>query len=675
MNRDSIATAMANFYGQIDFYCNNMSFEGQDFLRLLISKVGEIRFAPVALKSALQGMLLCIRFHSDRLVETNVMCMNLVSSFENLYNEVSNISENVPLKTFSLTKSKKEYRVWQIAEKLSYAHETVSEETKQLMGGYLLLVLAEVKVNRSIPNILHKLTATGNEILSHEESRAMAKLLLKSRITFSNDTDNKSYEEALSFNQLLVFIHRQKIDFADAKVRQGAMDYKTLPINTFLGIANNLREKCQAGNKLALKVILASFFGIPFKYINQVPLLKASVDDWRLVLDLDDGCIKFDLSTVAPDGAITFCTEYREANQILVKPLPIFAQESLKIHWLSAKKSATNIGDLLGAENDTELYTFETIAKFINSFSRVAVQYANVDPFDAGLIACDFRGFPSSKVYYRQTSRQDIWVNAQKVFDAIGWGDAVPVIQGLSFGSQAVLTDETVRSMFATLAKTVYEAKPSNNSKVVKVMAYHEAFTIYCATLAVFCLALRESAQIKIYANEVARMQKFLLVNDKAVHGVASLQPVTINDVLSQQFRLYKIHCATLRKRLGKMGGASPKFIAALHAISSDERALLFITEQYPQGIPTSLLTKHWGVNIVGNFGRHYWESTFSSMGVNSRESATHLRHQTSENLNWSATSDLVLNLLIERINDAQVAKLKALDIQALNGLSGRSQK
>lgn len=672
MNNISIAKAVANYYGQTDFYLNHMSLDGQDFLRLLISKIGEARFAPVSLKSSVEGMLICVHALLNNLKMPSEECMSLVLLFESSYSEICNTANNELLKTFSVSRTENKFKIWQISEKIAHSYLTIAADNKEIFGSYLLLLLTDLKVSKSIPNIIQKLINSGSEILSYQESRAIAKLLLKAKLQLSKHADNESYENSLDFNQLLTFIHRQKIYFADTKTRQGALDYKTLPIDSFLSMAANLRVKCEEGNPQALKVVLACFTGIPYKYLEQVPFLNSCYEEWKLIIDLENCLVKFDLDIISPDAAVGHGEEYLSSNKVLVKPLPVFVQHSLNVHFLNTIGPVKRIGDLLNDENEPELYPYEIIAKFINSFSRVAVQHSKVDTFDAGLIACDFRGFPSSKTYYRQTTRQQIWESSEKVFQSIDWGNAVPIVDGLAFGSQAVLTDEAVSKLFSRLINIITKNRPSNNCSIKRLLAFHQVFTVYSASLAVFCLVLRETNLVKIYADEVLSGQKYVLVNDKNVHGFASMQPVSINQILNEQFSLYAIHCAAMLHRFEKMDGVNLKFIAALRAIVSGKHVPLFVTEEYPQGVPTSILSHYWGENIVENFGRHYWETIFTKLGVNSRFSSAHLRHQTSSNLNWSATSDLVLDVLIEYLSKVQECKLIELNITAVYGLSRR---
>lgn len=676
MSQTSIARVVATFFGQTDFIYNQISLDGKDGLRLLSSKLGEVNFAPISIKVAIEGMLICTERFVNELSDPNETCKKMINQITLLNEEIHKVPNIECLNISSLTKTESKFRKWHVFQIIAYSSTTISPLTLEITGAYLLMLLGDFKVSQSVPKIIHKLINSGPEILTEKETKAIARLHLIAKLNLSTYKTAESYEGSLDFSKLLPFIYKQKVYFADAKSRQGALDFKTLAINDFLEIASQLRTSSESGNVYALKVVIASFIGIPFKYINQVPLQFANDADWDLVVDIENGVIKFDLELVAPHGVATYGDEYVQANKILVKPLPSFVHRCLQAHISKKTNTANSIGELLNDENnhDKGSLEYDISAKFINSLSRIAVQQSQVDPFHACLIACDFRIIPNSKTYYRQTSRQEIWESSAQFFQSIGWGDPVVLIDGLNFGSQAVLTDDCISRLFENLAFRVNELRPSNNCQnIERLIEFHNTYTELSATMAIFCLALRETILIPIYANEVLADQTYLLINDKNVHGSASLQPVTINPILSEQFKLYRIHCKSLLKRLSSIDKCvNSNLTPALTAISDQANTPLFISSTHPNGISTSFLSKGWPEKLVPNFGRHYWETCFPKLGITGRESSAHLRHQTSANLNWSATSDLLLDVLIDRVGSAQAKQMQTLKISAVHGLSKR---
>ena len=666
-----ISQVEANFYSQVDYFNKQMSLQRQDFLRLLVYKLGQLQFAPISIYSAINGLFVSTSAYGSRIENKSAELINFLDEIKFCRDEVVLISDKQPIAAFSLGKKKSLFLKWQVLEVVENTKIGLNSKAIELVGAYVLLILSGCKVNRSAPDILFKLLHSDMEFLNESESRALAKIEFTAHQKFSEL--NRNEKTKLSFNEILPHLYLWKINYADAKTRQCALDYKTYHVNKFIDIAHNLREKCESGDTHALKCIIACFLGIPFKYIDQVLLIGASNTKWKLAIDVDAGVILFDLDVVAPFGVKVSESHYRIANKILVKPLPEFVwNELLKFKQQSQGLSST-LGELLGVGNCYDHPVDFSEARLINSIARVAIHHLEVDVFEAGLIANDFRLFPSSKLYYHQTSRQKIWDVSQRIFATIGWGNASPFVEGLDFGSCGVMKDQGISDLFDVLGRRIENNRPSNRSSLQSLIEFHNAIAHYTATLAVFCLSLRDENPIKVFADDAIGGKNYLLINDKNVHGDASTQPVTITNVLKIQLELYRIHCGVFARRIRKNAfTVNSKFLKRLDDIFLGEHVPLFVTDYAPTGLSSHQLSEAWPIDLIENFGRHFWETKFLELGIASRESSAHLRHQNACNLNWSGASDLVLDTLIRRINFAQDILLKSLNINAIYGLARR---
>lgn len=666
-----ISQVEANFYSQVDFYNTQMSAGRQDFFRLLVSIFGQLQFAPISIYSATTGLFEATSVFGKQIEHKSAALVNILDEIRFFRDEVVFISKKQRINAFSLGKKKSNYLKWQILEVVANTKVGLNYKAVELVGAYALLILSGYKVSRSIPDVLYKLLHSDKEFLNEAESRVLAKIEFSAHQRLSELSHSEETE--LSFDQLLPFLYLWKINYADVKTRQGALDYKTYHVNQFIGIAQRLRAECESGDAYAFKCIVACFLGIPIKYIDQVPLISASNLKWKLAIDVDAGIVLFDLEVVAPFGAKISDSHYINANKILVKPLPEFVWKWLLNIKKQSQDSCATLGDLLGGENNSKYQNNFSEVRFINSFSRVAIHHSKVDVFEAGLIANDFRLFPSSKLYYHQTSRQKIWDVSQRIFDSIGWGKATPFVEGLAFGSCGVIKDQAVADLFEALASHVENPRPSNRSSLKSLIEFHNAITYYVATLSVFCLSLRDENPIKVFADDAINGKNYLLINDKRVHGDASTQPVTITNILKAQLEFYRIHCGVFAQRIRRnMFTVDIKFLKRLEDIFTAEHVPLFVTDYAPNGLSSHQLSKAWSIDLIENFGRHYWETKFSELGITCRESSAHLRHQTAGNLNWSGASDFVLDTFIKRISYAQDMLLKSLRISAIHGLARR---
>lgn len=662
------------YYGQVDYLQQHLSAPARADIDKTIELLGDVKFLPIPLKVAIEGITVSIDALRKKINNPNQIFDGCLHRFVSLHIELSEQYQKNNFKNFMILEVKPSERIWQLFVRIGNAANNYSDELKEFLGAYFLLRLdGNQTVRKDLPAILFKFSNGGRDALRDSEWMALEILLVKVRRDFSENVSSPIFDQEQSFEELVAQKLRNKLEYADDKAKQGALDYKTLSIPVFCSMAAKLRSECEVGNNSSAKILLASFIGIPFKHIDKLPLLRPESEDWGIVFDPVEGVIKFDLDLVLPNGAKGNGNAYIRSSTILVKPLPEFLRVYLNAKLSRSIEYPRNIGELLGNGIDSE-YSYEKVAKFINSVARVAIQFCDTDPYLAGLIANDFRILPKSKGYYKQTTRKDLWNASAQFFQQIGWGDPAPQANGLNFGSQAVISDDAIRSLFERLAIDI-QNKPSNNANISRVLSFHNKFTTYVGCLSVFSLVLRGSKKLPIYVDAVSQGQSYILVNDKNVHGKASLQPVTINRVLRDQFSLYILHCQSLFKRLKTLKNIDRNFIKALLGIISNEHVPLLVTTEQPFGISTASLIKNLGENLVGNFGRHYWETNFSQHGITSRESAAHLRHQSASNFNWDHGSDLILSDLNERIGKAQVDKLISLDIRAVAGLSGRFMK
>lgn len=672
MRYDSIDAPLRTFYGQVDYLQSNLPEDVKGDFDKVLAFLKNVKFSPITMALAFSGIAICVNTFFRSIQKPSDECTGLHNRFIRLDLEVTEKSIKANFKTLAAVVVPSSQRIWHLLEKVGKTEENYFHDLKKLLGAYIALSFINAPgIRKTLPAIFYKFSHRGWEGLNISEKKALGTLYFKAQVAFTEGSRNVDDEEPESFELYLQRQFRRKINYADPKARQGAMDFKTLPIPKFRMMAEQLRKSCEAGNDLAAKILVAALLGIPFKHIDKLPLIDSGKDNWVLALSCNEGVVKFDLDTIVPGGLQGFGEDYVRGSKILVKPLPVFLRDYLQKRYQNSQNTPVNLGELLNQSQATD-YTYEVIAKFLNSVARVAINCGEIDPFLADLIANDFRVLPSSKGYYRQTTRESLWHASTQFFNKVGWGNPVPFVHGLNFGSQAVLTDDAVKSMFADLADAIQKARPSNNATLERLFAFHEQYTVYVGVLSIFVMSMRASKRLDIFTDEVASGQRYILINDKNVHANGSLQPVAINKILQQQFHLYKIHCISLLKRLKSRKCPQRNFIKALEKIAQNEHTPLLVTTLEPSGISTSFLTKYIGGNIEANFGRHYWETTFQECGVTSRESAAHLRHQSAFSFNWDGKSDFVLSELIERLDNAQCQKLNELGIAALVGLASR---
>lgn len=476
---------------------------------------------------------------------------------------------------------------------------------------------------------------------------------------------SESFEEKVSFH------FQNKIHYADTKTRQSVYDRKTYSPGEFESLCLQLKSMTADTelSKAASITLIAMMTNLPIGYIQDIPILEHTTDEWVLALSITEWAIYFDLSIIAPGAANLVGEQFVPASQVLVKPLPLFLAKVLQKHLSKAPEAIKTIEDFIGS--DVRLPDMRP-SKLVNTYAKYASD--KVDVFMGGLLANDFRGFPKSRIYYAQVTRLEVWKASQMVFDSLGFGETVTVVKGLNIGSSAVLADQAITKLFSEFANSVEEARTSNNAPLERVIFFHEKYTAYVATLTIFCLALRDANPIDVQSNQVLQGQKFLIVNDKEVHDDASPQPVTICQILHEQFELYRAHCVALLVRLNKAKNpVFNKFKQSLESVLAGDAGSIFITPTALKGFSSTEVSSAWSVQAPLNFGRHFWASNFRRLDISDREISAHLRHQQKGNLNWSADSNLILSSFIQKIDEAQTKKLVELGIHAVPGLIRRA--
>ena len=650
-------------FGVIDFNLKRMTFEGQDAMRLFIDRFGAFDPDEVKLDSALRGLGNAQQAFVEYCGETNEAHRQLRQAIELAIAEVEVIRAQHSLSYVTASISERharEIRKWKLIEACDDLNP--DNATLKYVGVFSSLLLSGRNVTASVENALWRLIRDGEEALVNSEPKAIAKLLNRGRDLFSEEP--KSYA-----SRVQSFYFFQKT-YSSNKDRQLITDWSSMTHGEYLNVAAKLLQGVEQGSNEALIDALSLVMGLPPYIVLHTPILSHSLDDWIIVIDVSNGTVLFDLSEIFPNGAKAKIgtNHFEKSSSTLVKPFPKFIGKSLQeLH--RKNPDAKDIKSLIGVE-PKKTKTSNQLARLVKTTAPFAVRYCQIDPFDACVLSGDFRGIASAKAYYRRTTRQASWNAAQTFYAAIGWGKCVPFVDGLAFGSKVVVKDEVVTEVFTHLASNVESLRPSSRCNIKKLLEFHKAFCNYTATCAIYCLALRNSNPIPLLSSELQESKNYIIIDDKHVLDEASALPVAITPTLLKQLAYWRIHCAKLLARLQAENFCDKKFMNLLKGIVEYKESSLFVVADRPYTVSVASVASSWNIPLVENFSRHFWESKFSKVGVSSRFSAAHLRHQVSGVLSWASDSDFVLREFIKVISSAQEEVLQDLHIAPLHGLA-----
>ncbi|MDZ4251694.1 MAG: hypothetical protein U1A72_03875 [Sulfuritalea sp.] len=278
---------------------------------------------------------------------------------------------------------------------------------------------------------------------------------------------------------------RNRVFLASDKAQQAVFHHRTQSRAQFLASARWLRQRAEAGDNLSIQACAGALFGIRANLVANISVLSATTSDHCVIaLDVDTGCAHVAVSLFADGGAAT----PRQADpgaiapaaSVFVTPCPVFLADAQRKRRLE-NPDATSLGSLLPISTplDSRTRTLEqsariapSFARFCNTLGPFAVSLG-IDRYIAAVLCHDPRLVPSGKFFYARAPREELWAAADVLFNGMGWGPAVPLVDGLAAGSQVTPTHETIRAWFGWMAGQVEAARPDASATREQIIAFH----------------------------------------------------------------------------------------------------------------------------------------------------------------------------------------------------------
>lgn len=514
-------------------------------------------------------------------------------------------------------------------------------------------------------------------------SRKCASILVDARVLFGDGTAGLVESEA--FDTTLRRYFDNRIKYGTNKAHQAVLNHRCQSVRQVVRSARELRSGVETGDESFVMVACAICAGLPLSLIARLPLLSRIKGDWLMALDLESGQVKMCLSLIVPDAAKPSdgAEGLVEALQLVVRPLPAFLYKALLA--LAARwPVAGTLGEMLpNSQATSQLVIFDpevrralppSVARLLNAMGPFAVRAGNSRML-ATLVTNDVRLIPKAKLHYAAVSRTEIWDASAQFFDALGWGDPVPMEAGLAVGSMVTPSLETVSRWLHWMLLEVVALRPGPRAAFARLVDHHNAFARSVASIAVFLLALRNRNPIALNAHYTVGNGAVMIVADKRVGPFPFPGSVPVCPFLLRQLELWRLHCLALDARMAKLGLPEDcvvrmhlrdviegKPVEHFFEIESAKRVVLLCSDR---------LGKWWPAwfGLVVNFGRHFWQTNFPRLGLTSREVDTFVRHHLRGSFAWTGDSDVVLADWVDRCIDAQERLLRELGAQPINGL------
>lgn len=478
----------------------------------------------------------------------------------------------------------------------------------------------------------------------------------------------------------------RKFRYSPPRQRQAVLDRRHQSVVQLKQSSKSLFARAIAGDQTALLIILSFSTGLSLRTTIDIPLaLHVNDGNWTMLLDIDAGVLKTNIATLTPNSASPKpgSTCFRPANKIAVKPLPLDIANLLRAMHQKCPDARTLAELLLEADctsgqltlDDDTSSLYPSVTRFLTSAGPFSVSLG-IDRLSAAIIVNDYSLIPGSKLYYCQVQRDDIWQASAQLYRMLGWHEPTPLCPGLPCGSLIVPTRQALCEWYVWMIDSISKVHPGPNSSTERLLAHHNVYSRFCASLSILCLAAREVKALRFTTHNLLPDAEFASFNDKWVGAFPGQTKVPVNGLLRKQLRYWYAHCAALHRRLKKNPAPeNGNLISALERFLAGVSVPLFFEvdgkrEFKPLG--TSTLTAWWPdrLRFSGDFGRHLWETELRNAGVWSSRIDLLLRHITRGVESQCSSNGDPLALSAAAITVAQEQLLKELGIQPLPGLS-----
>lgn len=484
---------------------------------------------------------------------------------------------------------------------------------------------------------------------------------------------------------------RNRVFLASDKAQQAVFHHRTQSRAQFLASAQWLRQRAEAGDNLAIQACVGAIFNIRADLVPHIPLLNAAIEDYVVAINVDNGCAHVVVSLFADGGAAPPTQAnpgaIAPAATTFVTPIPDFLADALR-KQRSGNPDAYTLGNLLPTPTplDSRTRTLQQSARIAPSFARFSNTLGpfavslGIDRYDAAVLVRDPRLTPSGKFFYARATREEHWAAADTLFNTMGWGPAVPIVEGLAAGSQVTPTPETIHSWFEWMKVQVEAARPDASPTKEHIIAFHNVYAMVIASLVSFVLVLRERKQIPLTAGVVMAHGLTLPIGDKKCGMVPGPRSVSLPELANALIVAYRDHIVVTDGLLGNLGipvSSPPR--RRFQQILAGERVPLFTTVAKGRHKPvsTSILEKWWPQHfgLAGNHGRHYVQNGLRERGVRSTDVDFYVRHMLRGIAPCSSVSTKSLRAIAEALIPALDELLKDAGLAAIAGLQAIKEK
>jgi hypothetical protein len=454
-------------------------------------------------------------------------------------------------------------------------------------------------------------------------------------------------EQILEFNRN--YAHRMAAcaDYLSARDKQGAHAREG---DIWFEVGSLIRQGIEALDKASLEVYFQTIFNCSQDLVSQIPI-NENLDESKAFLEVSikRGLGKIDLHWLLSQGKKpTLLTEhlYEKSSRQYYVQFPPFVTAALQAHEAAMPHTSPDVlGDVLGEKHfhprenivgDDSAYRC-TVNKFRNALIAVVLE-SGAPRMVAALSLSQFGLVSPGRPFYGMTRSFHLHKTIEKLYKKLGWlgsKEHLPTIEH-SVGSMVVPTRESIKELFACLAKAVEnaDAEHAAANSITTWVTRHRAVVAYLSALLEFTLCLRNSAEYKINSFEIQPNVPSTHINDKKVRklggGAANGKPLLLIAVL-EKYVAY-LSCASAEPLLQQSAEGLHIHKSATGALDSNS-GLTILVDFDLDGNSLEVGTSTWfkalpkPLRLVENFGRQFWPCEIQDAGLTQRHLDYLLRH------------------------------------------------
>lgn len=525
------------------------------------------------------------------------------------------------------------------------------------------------------------------------EKSAAKKLRLAAKLFESDGSTDPSDKSSLQLFDLKAgYELSRKLRYSPPRQRQALLDRHHQSEWQFQASATQILARAEAGDHTSLLTLIAFLTGISLATTRDLPICTVLDSNESIMgLNLDDGTIMTNIGRLTPSSAkpTENAQAFRDATWIMVKPMPVVVVELLR-RLAEERPDASTLADLLPQAStsgrqltldDDHAALKATTARFLASAGSVAVGLG-IDRLYAALLTNDFAIIPGSKLYYALSRREPVWEAANRLFSHLGWGPAVPFVPGLPIGSHIVPQRQAITDWLMWMAEEVKHKTPGRHSSIAQLVAHHNAFARFCASVTVWLLAAREVKEFPFTTYTLDPSASFACLIDKWVGAFPGELWMPLCAPLRAQLALWLTHCQAFDRRLKKQGlPPEHPLMSMLERFNGGKSVPMFFSVDIgtyrPHPLGSADLTRWWPEShrFSPDFGRHFWETELREADVSSSRIDLLMRHITQSVEGHCSTHGDTLSQAASDITTAQTELLKQLGFCPISGLTSRQKE